>query len=184
VAEAVARLRAFGVDRTHTERAVPGFYDVPSLGLNYRMSEMQAALGRSQLSRVTENLKRRKDNFEALRKELADFAHGRLLDERDPRMVTSPYCGALILGGALAAKRNDFVAKLNALGVGTSIYYPQPVPRMRYYREKYGYDAAKYPRAAEISDHGVALPCGTHLVPADMTVVADAVRRAASEVLK
>lgn len=183
VAEAVARLRAFGVDRTHTERAVPGFYDVPSLGLNYRMSEMQAALGRSQLSRITENLKRRKDNFEALKKELAGFKSGHLLDERDPRMVTSPYCGCLILAGALAAKRNDFVAKLNALGVGTSIYYPQPVPRMKYYRTKYGYDAAKYPRAAEISDHGVALPCGTHLVPADMRDVADAVRRAATEVL-
>lgn len=183
VADAVARLRAFGVDRTHQERAVPGYYDVPMLGLNYRMSEMQAALGRSQLKRIKENLGRRKENFEALKTELSGFAHGRFLDESDPRMHTSPYCGALILKGALAAKRREYVAKLNALGLGTSIYYPQPVPRMRYYQGKYGYDAKKYPGAVEISDHGVALPCGVHLTPADMKDVAAIARAAAQEVL-
>ncbi len=183
VAEAVARLRAFGVDRTHAERAVPGYYDVPSLGLNYRMSEMQAALGRSQMKRIDENLGRRKDNFEALKKALAGFEHGRFLDESDPRMHTSPYCGCLILEGKLASKRNEFVAKVNALGLGTSIYYPQPVPRMKYYQEKYGYDAARYPGASKISDQGVALPCGVHLNAADMADVAEMVRRGAAEVL-
>lgn len=183
VADAVARLRAFGVDRTHQERTVPGYYDVPSLGLNYRMSEMQAALGHSQMKRIKENLGRRKENFEALRKELAGFEHGYFLDDRDARAHTSPYCGCLILEGRLAAKRNEFVAKLNALGLGTSIYYPQPVPRMKYYQAKYGYDAARYPGATRISDHGVALPCGVHLMAADMAEVADIVRRAAAEVL-
>src|SRR5262249_58408913 len=52
VAEAVARLRAFMVDRKHDERAVPGMYDVTDVGLNYRMSEPQAALGRGQLRRI------------------------------------------------------------------------------------------------------------------------------------
>ena len=51
---------------SHAERAVPGMYDVPSLGLNYRMSEIQAALGRSQLARIDEILERRRANFEAL----------------------------------------------------------------------------------------------------------------------
>jgi len=41
------------------------------------------------------------------------------------------------LKGSLAGRRNDIVAALNAAGVGTSIYYPQPVPRMQYYRQKY-----------------------------------------------
>ena len=43
-------------------------YDVPSLGLNYRMSELQAALGRSQLRRIDENLARRRaPNFERIK---------------------------------------------------------------------------------------------------------------------
>ena len=183
VADAVARLRAFGVDRTHQERTVPGFYDVPTLGLNYRMSEMSAALGRSQMRRIADNLGRRKANFEALKSALSGFPHGRFLDESDPRMRTSPYCGCLVLEGGLGARRDEFVSKLNALGLGTSIYYPQPVPRMGYYRKKYGYDAARYPGASAISDRGVALPCGLHLTAGDMQDVADIVRRAAAEVL-
>ena len=62
--------RAFGVDRTHSERKVPGVYDVNMLGLNSRMSEMQAALGRVQMDRVPEILKRRQDNFDRLSNEL------------------------------------------------------------------------------------------------------------------
>src|SRR5437016_4083230 len=52
LAATVARLRAFGVDRSKVSQATPGLYEVPKLGLNYRMSEMQAALGRSQLRRI------------------------------------------------------------------------------------------------------------------------------------
>ena len=41
----IALQRAFGVDRTHAERKVPGEYDVNMLGFNYRMNELQAAIG-------------------------------------------------------------------------------------------------------------------------------------------
>ena len=34
---------------------------------------------------------------------------------------------------------------------------------MKYYRDKYGYDGAKYPVATELSDHAIALPVGPHL---------------------
>ena len=81
VAGAVAKLRAFGVDRRHDQRSVPGMYDVPTLGLNYRMSEMQAALGESQLSRIDEILERRKPNFEQL-KEIATYYTGTLPDSQ------------------------------------------------------------------------------------------------------
>ena len=33
-------------------------------------------------------------------------------------------------------------------GIGSSVYYPQPVPRMKYYRNKYGYDNKKFLNAA------------------------------------
>jgi perosamine synthetase len=81
-----------------------------------------------------------------------------------------------VLEGALGPKRNELVAALNAAGVGTSVYYPQPVPRMKYYREKYGYDAARYPVATEVSDRSIALPVGQHLGVADMHYVAETFR--------
>ena len=66
----------------------------------------------------------------------------------------SHYCLAAVLettSRRSAGRRSS--RTLNARGVGTSVYYPQPVPRMSYYREKYGYEPARSPtpRASAIS---------------------------------
>jgi dTDP-4-amino-4,6-dideoxygalactose transaminase len=172
VAESVARLRAFGVDRTHSERAVPGMYDVPTLGLNYRMSEIQAALGRPQLRRMDTNLAVREAHFRALQRALAGRRHVRVIDADDARATNSFYCLTAVFEGPLASRRHEIVARLNAAGVGTSVYYPQPVPRMTYYRTKYGYDPQRFIHAAEISDQSVALPVGPHMSDADVEYVA------------
>jgi dTDP-4-amino-4,6-dideoxygalactose transaminase len=182
VARAVARLRAFGVDRRHDERAIPGLYDVPALGLNYRMSELQAALGSSQLARIEENLARRRQHFERLRDVLLEIPGGRVLDAADPKATSSHYCLTFVLPAPAAAKRAEVVARLQARGVGTSVYYPQPVPRMRYYRDKYGYDPAAFPEAEAISDRSIALPVGPHLDSDDVDHVARSVRAVIEEV--
>ena len=173
VAERVAKLRAFGVDRTHTERTVPGIYDVPVLGLNYRMSEMQAALGRAQLTRIDQNLKRRRANFVALRTRLAVLSGVRVVDAPEDGAKNSHYCLVAMLEGELGERRTEVVARLNEAGVGTSVYYPQPVPRMTYYRRKYGYDASRFPHAAGISDRSIALPVGPHLDEEDMDYIGE-----------
>jgi len=176
VAERVARLRAFGVDRSHGERSVPGMYDVPSLGLNYRMSELQAALGRTQLARIQENLARRRANFARLRDAVSGLSAVRLLDAAHADATSSHYCATVLLGGLMAPRRTELMASLTEAGVGTSIYYPHPVPRMAYYRTKYGYDANRFHQAAAISDASIALPVGPHLEQADVDHVATIVR--------
>jgi dTDP-4-amino-4,6-dideoxygalactose transaminase len=169
VTAAVGRLRAFGVDRRHDERTEPGVYDVPELGLNYRMSEMQAALGRSQLARMDVMLERRRVNYETLKAGLDGVAGVRVLDGPG----NSHYCLTAIFDDV---SRADLVKRLNARGVGTSVYYPHPVPRLRYYRDKYGDPADRYPGAATISDRSIALPVGPHVSPEDAEYVAEQVR--------
>jgi dTDP-4-amino-4,6-dideoxygalactose transaminase len=173
VADAVRALRAFGVDRQHGERTIPGMYDVPSLGMNYRMGEMQAALGRSQLSRIEENLARRRANFSTLKSTLERLPSVRVLDSEDPHVMNSHYCLSAILEGSLGARRNQIVSMLNAAGVGTSIYYPKPVPRMTYYRRKYGHDELSFPLAEKLSNCSIALPVGPHLSREDVEYVSD-----------
>ena len=123
VAQSVAKLRAFGVDRSYGERTIPGIYDVPILGLNYRMSEMQAALGRVQLGRVKEILARRRVNFDTLKKGLFGIPGLTILDSQLPEAQNSHYCLSLVLDRAGREQRDAVVARLNAAGVGTSIYY-------------------------------------------------------------
>lgn len=177
----VSKLRAFGVDRSHAERAIPGMYDVPTLGLNYRMSELQAALGRAQLLRVAEILRRRRENFVALKARLAGLPGLRVLDGTSCDASSGHYCLSVVLDGAGTATRNELMQRLNERGVGTSIYYPQPVPRMTYYRDKYGYDAAAYPHAARISECSIALPVGPHITSDDVDYIASVFQSAIQE---
>lgn len=184
VSEAVAKLRAFGVDRTHLERAIPGMYDVPTLGLNYRMSEMQAALGLSQVTRMPENLERRRNNFARLKEGLDSCPDIRIIDSADPQATSSHYCMSVVLEGRLAGRRNTFVARLNEAGIGTSVYYPQPVPRMTYYNKKYGYDASRYREAGKISDQSIALPVGPQLAVGDIDRIIEDFSRTAKELMQ
>ncbi len=176
VAAGVSRLRAFGVDRSHSERTVPGMYDVATLGLNYRMSEMQAALGRTQLRRIGKNLERRRRNFIRLKASLAELPGVRTLDAGSADVQNSHYCLSVVLERWRTNARNSLIARLNERGVGTSIYYPQPVPRMTYYRTKYGYDRSAYPHAERISDCSIALPVGPHIAPDGIDYIADVFR--------
>ncbi|MFA4825903.1 MAG: DegT/DnrJ/EryC1/StrS family aminotransferase [Methanoregula sp.] len=173
LAESVMKARAFGVDRNFGERSIPGMYDVPTLGINYRMSDINASIGRVQLSRVDEILKRRKENFLLLKKKLSDIPDISILDSQHKDVVNSHYCLSIVLDGVLAKKRNEAVTTLNQKGVGTSVYYPQPVPRMAYYRNKYGYNPQSFPQAERISDQSIALPVGPHLNCEDMEYIAE-----------
>ncbi len=176
LAARVARLRAFGVDRTHSERSIPGMYEVPSLGLNYRMSEMQAALGRTQTAKLPRLLEARRANFTALKIALAEIAGVRVLDSQHAHSTNSHYSHVAVLEGKLGRDRDAIIGELNGRGIGTSIYYPQPVPRMKYYRDKYGYAADAYPHATQISDCSIALPVGPHLGTGEMMQIAAALK--------
>jgi dTDP-4-amino-4,6-dideoxygalactose transaminase len=79
-------------------------------------------------------------------------------------------------------KRNEAVHLLNTAGIGTSVYYPQPVPRMAYYRNKYGYDPTQFPEAERISDQSIALPVGPHLTRADTEYIIETVENILKEI--
>jgi dTDP-4-amino-4,6-dideoxygalactose transaminase len=172
LAAKVAKARAFGVDRSFAERAIPGVYDVPTLGINYRMSDINAAIGRKQLERVQVILERRRSNFRRLKSALAALPHVSVLDAPGPHAENSHYCLTAVLEGDAGKRRDELVGKLNGAGVGTSVYYPHPVPRLKYYRDKYGYDPGRYPNAERISDRAIALPVGPHVADEDIDYIA------------
>ena len=82
---------------------------------------------------------------------------------------------------AFYKKYRSILRRRFELGVGTSVYYPQPVPRLAYYRNKYGSDLSLYPNAARISDQSIALPVGPHLARGDVEYIAAMFGRAYKE---
>lgn len=180
LAEKISKARAFGVDRTFSERKVPGVYDVLSLGINYRLSDINSAIGRAQLKRLDVILERRRTNFSRLKQCLAGIEDLAILDVVSPNQTNSHYCLTVVLDGSLASDRTEIINRMKARGIGTSVYYPHPIPRLAYYREKYGEDLSRFPNAARISDQSIALPVGPHLQVEDM----DYIGQSLSEIVK
>ncbi len=184
LADRLRRQRAFGVDRSHGERTVPGAYDVTMLGFNYRMNEIEAALGIEQVRRIDGFLEARRRNFVALAGGLASLPGLTVMPASEGRRQSSWYCLQATLDPDRASHRGAVVAALKARGIGTSIYYPEPVPLMSWYRERGGHRPEDFPVATRISRASVSLPVGPHLDTDDMGRIARAVREALEETFR
>ncbi|OGW83049.1 MAG: cell wall biogenesis protein [Omnitrophica bacterium RIFCSPLOWO2_01_FULL_45_10] len=182
MAERISRQRAFGVDRHAGERTVPGIYDVNMLGFNYRLNELQAAMGIEQVKRVKGFLKIRKENYETLSRHFNGLDDVKFFKSTHDDFESSYYCFSVLLGRRLERKRFEIAQSLTQAGVGTSVYYPRPVPCMSYYKNKYGYRDDSFPVASWISSSSIALPVGPHLNGQDMEYIAasfkEAIRKA------
>lgn len=175
--------KAFGVDRTHGERKVPGVYDVVALGFNYRMSEIHAAIGIEQVKKLPGFLERREENYRALSKAIEGIPGIGQLRSTGGRFTSSYYSFAALLSPELARLRPQIMTAMGEKGVGTSVYYPQPVPRMTYYAEKYGWKTGMFPVASWLADDALALSVGPHLDTNDMARTAEVLAQSVKEVL-
>lgn len=136
-------------------------------GLNYRMTEMQAALGREQLKRMHWFLERRTENAKTLDKILRPWAMFEDL---------STYAYALRL-----KDRGEVRSRLLRLGIETSVYYHPIPPLTPYYRKKYGYKEGDFPEAEEISNTILCLPVGPHVTPGECNWLAETVGKVLEE---
>lgn len=178
---ALERKKAFGVDRTAYERKVPGVYEVNMLGYNYRMNEIQAAIGIEQLKKIDDFLSVRSQNYHALQSGLQEIDELHLFQSTYGDFESSYYCMSVILNKSIAEKRFEIVKSLNNLGVGTSVYYPKAIPEFSYYKEKYGFLDNQYANAATISNCSIALPVAPHLNEEDMNYITESMKTVINE---
>ncbi len=181
LARELRRRRAFGYNRALGERTRPGLYDVDALGMNYRMSEVEAAVGLSQIPRLDEFMTARATNDAILRDILRGIKGLTVFPDRHDRAVSSHYCLNAILPRDGSIQRDRVVDGLTARGIGSSIHYPGPVPLFTYYVEKYGYRKGQFPVAEWLADQTISLPVGPHLTPDDARRVGKAFEEAYKE---
>ena len=86
----------------------------------------------------------------------------------------------ILLESELIPQRPKIMERLKGMGIGTSIYYPRPVPHMSYYRNKYG--VMDCPDAELISNTIIALPVGPHLNLGDMQNIASSLASILNEI--
>ena len=138
------------------------YYEQVALGLNYRMTELQAALGLSQMGRLAEFVTRRHALAARYDRLLAGLAVSR------PAQDPSGY-SALHLYPVQVADRARVFAGLRAAGIGVNVHYI-PVHTQPFWQGR-GYARGQFPVAEAYYDHAISLPLYAGLTDADQDQV-------------
>jgi dTDP-4-amino-4,6-dideoxygalactose transaminase len=125
------------------------------LGYNYRMSEVQAAIGNVQLEKLPAFLAKRRENARRL-SEMLEKAENLQLPEEPQGGRHSWYLYTVRLEHGTEDKRNKLLEELRKNGIDAEAYYTNPVHLMPYYRESFG--VRKLPETEKAAKQVFSLP--------------------------
>ncbi|HHV62326.1 MAG TPA: DegT/DnrJ/EryC1/StrS family aminotransferase [Firmicutes bacterium] len=162
MAEKLRMMRNIGQD---------GKYNHVMLGYNYRMTEIQAAIGREQVPLIEEFTRNRRNNARRLNEAL------RAIDG-----ITTPYEASyvrhayhqyaiLVDETKLGFNRDELARRLSRHGIETAVHYPVPVYAQPYFRERFGRSltpAQGYPITERVCSRILSLPVHPALSDEDM----------------
>jgi len=177
IAALAHKQRAFGIDVPAFYRQKPGVYDTPILGYNFRMTDIEAAIGICQLDQVDGRIERRIANAGLLTSLLKDVA-GLELPVVPSYARHSFLFYQLTVTAGFPLTRDELLAVLKRSGVGASIYYATPVPLMTLYRRMYGHREGEFPQAERVAAETVALPVNPRLSAEEMSYIGGIIREA------
>jgi UDP-4-amino-4,6-dideoxy-N-acetyl-beta-L-altrosamine transaminase len=159
LAARMARLRSHGTthdpSRMHGESDGPWYYQVLELGWNYRMTDIQAALGCSQMQRLDHYVRRRTALAGIYDRLLANT--GLTLPWRDPACASAWHL--YVVGWneeASGLSRGEAFARLRAAGIGVNVHYI-PLHTHPYFR-KLGFRPGQFPNAEAYYARALTLP--------------------------
>lgn len=175
------RIRIFrnhGITSDHHQREQQGswFYEMVDLGYNYRLTDLQCALGISQLRKLSSWVARRQ---EIARRYDAAFAGVPAVKPLITREAVSHayhlYVVRLDLK-QLRATRSEVFTALRAEGIGVNIHYI-PVHLHPFYRKRFGTKPGDCPMAESAYEHVISLPMFAAMTDKDVQDVIAAVHK-------
>ncbi len=174
--ERVRLMRGHGMTRTPMQRLVArnAHYDVETLGFNYRMDDMRAAMGVVQLERLEAFNQRRARLVERYCDRIADGSlGGRIIVPQSRSGVSAHHIMPVVLPEG--ANRDRIVAEMHAAGVQTTVHYP-PVHMLTYYRQRMA--EVHLPMTEEFARRELTLPLHPKMNDADVDYVVSALENA------
>ncbi len=148
-------------------------YFQDTLGFNYRMSDIYAAIGIEQLKSLSKFNRARIKNAQYLTSKLSDIP-GLILPAVFKERI--PVYHQFTIRITKEAKLNrDALAKiLNKNEVGYGIYYPITIPEQKHYKDL-GY-SNNYPIAQTASEEVISIPVGPHVNKSDLDFIAGIIK--------
>jgi dTDP-4-amino-4,6-dideoxygalactose transaminase len=139
-------------------------YDTKIFGLNLRLPEISAAIAKIQIKKLPKFLKARKKNANLLSQLIADL-NIEIPHERNTESVN------WYLYTISTSKRNKIIKKLNSKGIGAASYYPIPVHKTPFYKQKIILPVTDY-----ASTHVLSLPIHPRVSSKNIEFIAKSLR--------
>jgi len=175
------RMRIFrnhGITTDHRQRAERGAwsYEMVDLGYNYRLSDLQCALGIRQLDKLEPWVDRRQAIAANYREALAGIPGIEALAVR-PGVSHAYHLFVIRLAeDRLASRRSEIFTALRAEGIGVNVHYT-PVHLHPFYRQRFGTGSGLCPIAEAASEAILSLPMFPAMTDRDVTDVVTALRK-------
>jgi perosamine synthetase len=156
----------------------PWYHEMQDLGYNYRITDIQCALGLSQLGRLDQFISRRREivrQYNEAFSELTWLKTPGLRNPSDQDHISWHLYTVQIDFKAIGKTRTQVMTELREKGIGTQVLYI-PVHLQPWYRQTYGYDVGKCPVAEEYYGRALSLPLYPGMKDADAMQVIDSVK--------
>jgi UDP-4-amino-4,6-dideoxy-N-acetyl-beta-L-altrosamine transaminase len=153
----------------------PWYYQQVALGFNYRMTDMQAALGVSQMTRLTDYVKRRQEIAQRYNQLLAELPIILPWQHPDNYSAYHLYVIRLQLDRIGATHLHVFEA-LRAKDIMVNLHYI-PVHTQPYYQQM-GFKQGDYPEAEQYYREAISIPMHATLTPDEQVFVVNSLREA------
>jgi perosamine synthetase len=146
-----------------------------TVGNNYRMTELLAAVGIAQLRKLPSFLERRRKNAQFFGEKLGML--GKVVVPKEPeRRRSAWYLYTLRLRGANAGKRNKVVEKLRSRNIEAAVYYESPLHLLPLYRER-STSRRPLPETEKACRQVFSLPVHPRLTDSELEYIFDTLKR-------
>jgi UDP-4-amino-4,6-dideoxy-N-acetyl-beta-L-altrosamine transaminase len=179
LAEQLEMYRNHGINKDANKRfgkEGSWFYEMQHLGLNYRLTDIQAALGLSQLKRISELQDRRRDIVKIYNKELGEIPEISIPHVKDDVKHGWHLYIITIEPEMLKVDRNKIFEALRAENIGVNVHYI-PVHLHPYYKDLFGYKEGDYPVSEMIYSKIITLPLFPRMTDDDTFDVINAIKK-------
>ncbi len=179
--EKLLRLRNHGLTRDaakfkvhHPESPGPWYYEMQELGYNYRLTDMQAALGLGQLRKLPRFIKRRREIISAYNEAFKNLEWLTVPYERPGVFAALHLYVIKIDFDRIGKTRTQVMTELKEKFIGTQVHYI-PVHLQPYYREHFGFKEGDYPKAEQYYGQCLSIPLYPKMTDEDVNRVIAAI---------
>jgi len=132
------------------------YYEMDSLGYHYRLTEIQAILGYSQMKKIDRFMKKRRIVAKRYDKYLSNIKNIKKSQSKKGGVSANHLYTIKIDFTKIKISRNDLMNKLRKIGIATQVHYI-PIPLHPYYKEL-GYDVDDLPNAMNFYFQVLSIP--------------------------